>query len=194
MFKRKSHKSHSSLTSGRKGGATCYDDLKTGRLKPVDSEEEFARLRKKSNERRLRRSRSLGIGMPPHFFSGDTSAESPGVGRRARSTARADDPMKFMVSKAGLKMCLWYGMLYVVVEGWRDVGLSDPEIDRLLASPNTELLRHFRNGMFHFQKDQWLPPKLSNFLAPSNQTVEWVRALTAEFRRYLMAEMKKLSV
>jgi hypothetical protein len=43
--------------------------------------------------------------------------------------------MKFLVSKAGLKMCLWYGMLYVVVEGCRDAKLKDAEVDRLLASP-----------------------------------------------------------
>jgi hypothetical protein len=104
---------------------------------------------------------------------------------------RSDDPMQFLVSKAGLKMCLWYGMLYVVVEGWRDTSLSDPEVDRLLASPNTELLRRFRNGMFHFQKDQWLPTKLSDFFDPTNKTVEWVTTLTAELRRYLMVEMQK---
>lgn len=104
-----------------------------------------------------------------------------------------DDPMKFLVSKAGLKMCLWYGMLFVVIEGWREAKLSDPEVDRLLSSPNTELLRRFRNGMFHFQKDRWLPPKLSDFFVPTNKTVEWVRALTAELRRYLIAEMRKIS-
>jgi hypothetical protein len=55
-----------------------------------------------------------------------------------------NDPMKFWVSKAGLKMCLWYGMLYVVIEGWQDANLTDPEIDRLLSSPNTKLLKRFR--------------------------------------------------
>jgi len=104
-----------------------------------------------------------------------------------------DEPMVFMVSKAGLKMCLWYGMLHVVIEGWRDAKLADPVIARLLASPNTELLRRFRNGMFHFQKDQWLPTKLSDFFQPANQTVEWFRSLTDELQRYLMAEMKRLS-
>ena len=49
-----------------------------------------------------------------------------------------DDPMKFLVSKAGLKMCLWYGMLFVVIEGWQEANFSDPEVDRLLSSPNTE--------------------------------------------------------
>ena len=47
--------------------------------------------------------------------------------------------------------------------------------------------------MFHFQKDQWLPAKLSDFFVPANKTVEWVRTLTAELRRYLMTEMEKIS-
>lgn len=102
-----------------------------------------------------------------------------------------NDPMRFWVSKAGLKMCLWYGMLYVVIEGWQNANLTDPEIDQLLSSPNTKFLKRFRNGMFHFQKDQWISPKLADFFVPSNKTVEWVRTLTAEFRRYLMAEMQK---
>lgn len=104
-----------------------------------------------------------------------------------------NDPMAFLVSKAGLKMCLWYGMLYVVVEGWRDAKLSDSEIDSLLASPNTKFLKLFRNGMFHFQMDNWLTKKFSDFFEPNNKTVEWARALTTEFRRFLMAEMQKIN-
>ena len=32
----------------------CYDDLKSGRVKPMDGEEAFAKLRQKSKERRAR--------------------------------------------------------------------------------------------------------------------------------------------
>jgi hypothetical protein len=99
----------------------------------------------------------------------------------------------FLISKSGLAMCLWYGTLFVVVEGWQEAKLSDPEIDRLLASPNVPLLKRFRNGMFHFQSDQWLSPKLSDFFDPKNNTVAWVRALTREFRRYFLAEMKRIN-
>src|ERR1700686_4096764 len=60
-----------------------------------------------------------------------------------------DDPMRFLVAKSGLVMCLWYGMLYVVIEGWRVAKLSDPEIDQLLASRNVSLLKLFRDGTFH---------------------------------------------
>ena len=33
-----------------------YDDIKSGRVKPIDGEEAFARLRRKSEERRAERS------------------------------------------------------------------------------------------------------------------------------------------
>jgi predicted DNA-binding protein len=35
---------------------TRYDDIKSGRVKPIDGEEAFARLRRKSEERRAARS------------------------------------------------------------------------------------------------------------------------------------------
>jgi hypothetical protein len=47
--------------------------------------------------------------------------------------------------------------------------------------------------MFHFQKDQWLSPKLSDFMDPKLGSVDWVRSLTSEFRRFLMAEMDRIS-
>lgn len=103
-----------------------------------------------------------------------------------------NDPMMFLVSKCGLTMCLWYGMLFVVVEGWEEAGLSDPEIDGLLRSPNVPLLQRFRNGMFHFQREQWLSPKLSDFCG-SPDSVVWVRALTKELHRYFIAEMKRIT-
>ncbi len=54
---------------------------------------------------------------------------------------KADDPeqpaqagMTFMFTKAGLMMQVWYGMLFVVVEGWQQSGLTDPEIEQLLTN------------------------------------------------------------
>lgn len=96
-----------------------------------------------------------------------------------------------LVSKAGLKMALWYGSLYVVVEGWLEIGMSDPEVDQLLKSPNTDLLRGVRNSVFHFQK-HWLDDRLAKFFA-SNDSVVWVRTLTKALRRVLIAEMRRIS-
>src|ERR1700688_3247229 len=52
-----------------------------------------------------------------------------------------------------LYMSYWYGGLYVVIEGWRELELTDTAIDELLQSSNVELLRRYRNGVFHFQRD-----------------------------------------
>jgi hypothetical protein len=46
----------------------------------------------------------------------------------------------------------WLGSLYVVVEGWKELGFSDPSIDDLLRDEtHVELLRLYRNGCFHYQ-------------------------------------------
>lgn len=54
-----------------------------------------------------------------------------------------------------LYMSLWYACLYVLIEGWLQLKLSDPEVDALLESPNVDLLERFRNGVFHYQRDYW---------------------------------------
>lgn len=104
----------------------------------------------------------------------------------------AEEMMMFLVSKAGLTMTLWYGALYVVVEGWQQIGMSDPEVDQLLKSPNAKLLKGVRHSVFHFQK-HWLDERQSRFFG-AKDSVAWVRQLTAAFRRILLAEMRRISV
>ena len=52
-----------------------------------------------------------------------------------------------------LYMSYWYGGLYVLIEGWKELKLSDQKVNSLIESPNVDLLRRYRNGIFHFQKD-----------------------------------------
>ena len=44
----------------------------------------------------------------------------------------------------------WLASLYVVVEGWKELQLRHPEIDRLIVE-HEESLRRFRNAVYHFQ-------------------------------------------
>jgi hypothetical protein len=52
---------------------------------------------------------------------------------------------------------LWFAALQVVVEGYdrsyrhSDSALSDPDVDRLLASGRRSKLRRFRNTVFHVE-------------------------------------------
>lgn len=87
-------------------------------------------------------------------------------------------------------MSLWYGLLYVVVEGWGLLKLSDTVIDELLKSSNTDLLKRYRNATFHYpKKRQYHDDRFENFFKEQT-TVEWVRKLNSEFSRYFLGILK----
>ena len=77
----------------------------------------------------------------------------------------------------------WYATLYVVTEGWDRLKLKDPKIDALLKSPNIEMLKRYRHGVYHFQKtyfDQHYMPFMT-----SRDSVQWVRDLHQALFAYL---------
>ena len=88
----------------------------------------------------------------------------------------------------GLFMAHWYGALYVVVEGWKKLGLRDSTVDKLLDSPNVELLKWFRNGAFHFQKE-YFDKRFTKFWYDSKKTVPWVRQLNSSFSQFFLKEI-----
>jgi hypothetical protein len=92
--------------------------------------------------------------------------------------------MVLMLHDPGIFMSYWYGGLYVVVEGWHELGLSDPTIDNLLQSSNVALLKRYRNGFFHFQK-QYFDQRFTSFMA-SQDSVPWVRKLNLAFGDYFL--------
>lgn len=84
-------------------------------------------------------------------------------------------------------MSLWYGLLYTVIEGWEQLKLSDKVIDQLLTSKNKDLLRRYRNGVFHFQED-YNDERFEKFFQEKN-TVEWIRNLNKEFGRWFLEQL-----
>jgi hypothetical protein len=83
-------------------------------------------------------------------------------------------------------MSLWYGELYVVIEGWKELGFSDPTVDALLSSPNVELLKRYRNGAFHFQKD-YFDDRFLDFMR-GDAAVKWVSNLNQAFGSYFLTK------
>ena len=88
-----------------------------------------------------------------------------------------------------LYMSYWYAALYVVIEGWRDLKLTDKTIDELLNSPNVGLLRRYRNGAFHFQK-KYLDRRFEEFMKEGVDQVTWIRTLNEQFGRYFLDTVK----
>lgn len=89
-----------------------------------------------------------------------------------------------------LYMSYWYAGLYVVVEGWRELGLSDVPIDDLLASPNVELLRRYRNGTFHFQH-AYNDQRFMELLTEGTDVIAWLRELNQQFGRYFLDMLRQ---
>jgi len=93
--------------------------------------------------------------------------------------------------ESNIYMSYWYGGLYVVIEGWLNLKLSDPVIDSLLNSDNVGLLKRYRNGVFHFQK-KYYDNRFLDFITEGENTVEWVRNLNREFGRWFLEWFDKM--
>jgi hypothetical protein len=87
-------------------------------------------------------------------------------------------------------MSYWYGSLYVVIEGWRQLQLTDPKIDPLLLSPNVRFLKKYRDGVFHFQRSYFDDRFLGCIKA--GDSVEWVRTIHSELGEYFRREIPQL--
>jgi hypothetical protein len=89
---------------------------------------------------------------------------------------------------ATMRLQVFYALLYVVVEGYREFGCQDVAVDRLLAqSDYVDALRRFRNAVFHPQ-EQPISPKLTAFLNAEGSegwTYDLYRSLKAFFESQL---------
>jgi len=84
-------------------------------------------------------------------------------------------------------MSFWYSTLYVVIEGYGQLSVSDPRIDELLKSPNTDLLRRYRNGVCHYQKE-YFDQRYMDFMGQPD-TPQWIRTVNSEFGRFLLQRL-----
>lgn len=88
-----------------------------------------------------------------------------------------------------MRLQVFYALLYVVVEGYKEFGCEDAAVDRLLAQSGhyVDTLRRFRNAVFHPQ-EQPISPKLAAFLnaeGSENWTYDLYLALKAFFESQL---------
>ncbi len=83
-------------------------------------------------------------------------------------------------------LLLWYGCLFVVVEGWVAEGLDDPQVSAVLADRDKlDLLRRCRNAVFHYSAT-YLDPRV-RVLTDEQGFVEWVHSLYDQMSAYFLA-------
>ena len=109
---------------------------------------------------------------------------------RILERGQADNPNWEIETR--LYMSYWYGGLYVVIEGWRELELTDESVDRLLESPNVDLLRRFRNGTYHFQK-QYFDSRFLDLIVEGENVVQWVRGVREAFSQFFLNWSKQQS-
>ena len=93
------------------------------------------------------------------------------------------------ISENAVFMSYWYTSLYVVVEGYKELKLSDPVVDALLESELVDSLRLYRNGTAHFQKN-YFDEKFHSFIS-QNESAIWVTNLCNALGQFLLEELKK---
>lgn len=80
-------------------------------------------------------------------------------------------------------MRVWYALLYVVIEGYQHLRLSDCDVDILLKEEERlAALRRLRNATFHYQEDPFTP-KLWDYLIAEGSEI-WIRKLNTALRRF----------
>lgn len=88
----------------------------------------------------------------------------------------------------------WLAAEYVVLEGWRELGITDKRVSKLiqLYPENCDTLRRCRNAVYHFQS-QILDRRIIDCLQNKNEEAMWATALHYEFQRILIAYPYALS-
>jgi len=84
-------------------------------------------------------------------------------------------------------MSFWYGELYAVIEGWKELHLTDKTIDVLLEEAEmVKLLKRYRNGTFHY-KSKYFDSRFLDFMS-RDETVKWTRKLNSAFGAYFLRQ------
>lgn len=124
------------------------------------------------------------VALHKHWCAADAVKWTVGAPIPAQGSALPDDAMAAAQRYSSLlRLCVWYALLRVVVEGYAELRLGDDEVDALLADEAmTRALRRFRNAVFHYQQDP-LDRRLLEFLE-AKDSERWVHRLHAALGRY----------
>lgn len=79
-------------------------------------------------------------------------------------------------------ICLWFGVLYIVVEGWPTLKINETRITELLRGRFKDLLRNFRNAVFH--PEDYDDARIQALVDTGQESIEWARKVTLEFKSF----------
>ena len=87
-------------------------------------------------------------------------------------------------------MSYWYGGLYILVEVWQELSVSDAAIDGVVANAaNVQLLKRYRNAAFHYQK-RYMDDRFME-LIQTQDIGGWIRDLHSAFSAFLLRRLSE---
>lgn len=84
-------------------------------------------------------------------------------------------------------MFLWFGVLYIVIEGWPTLQLNEPRITKLLRSRFRDLLRDFRNATFH--PENFDDVRIRALANTGQESIDWAKKVTIEFNLFFESRL-----
>jgi hypothetical protein len=102
---------------------------------------------------------------------------------RDQEKERNDAPDLLSAFEMLSRLSVFYGLLFAVIEGFQELQISDAKLDTLLAHPNLDVLRRYRNAIFHFQADFYESMKVLEMLE-NDTSVAWIRSVWKELNRW----------
>jgi hypothetical protein len=107
----------------------------------------------------------------------DRDAEFMRVGLEEKKVGSFEEAFE-----ADMYMCLWFSVLYVVIEGWPTLRLKFDKLTPLLRSNNKNLLKDFRDATFH--PTDWRDERFDALIQLGKASYDWVVAVTDAFREF----------
>lgn len=86
-------------------------------------------------------------------------------------------------------MSLWYASLWVVLDGWKQMGIDEPEATALLADEQFTKLKDFRDVTLHY-RPSYLDKKHMGFVG-DERSVAWVKRAHKLIGATILAHLQK---
>jgi hypothetical protein len=80
-------------------------------------------------------------------------------------------------------LCLWFGCLYSVIEGWPNLKVDEPHLKELLNKGYKKKLYGFRNATFH--PTNYDDVRLQALATEGQKSIDWAREVTNQFKSSL---------
>ena len=94
----------------------------------------------------------------------------------------------FTIEPYWMFMCLWYGVLFSVIDALKEINIEIPEIQKDIDQMY-DTLRLYRNAVFHVQEEYW-PDKWRNLILDKT-SADKINLIHKQIGIFLLKELKK---